>query len=311
MSANLQNPLSYYISKYEMLTAPEYWQANTSQLESYFKNKLSNSPQETVFKQLNQSNEFVVGIWRKLDFDTQIFGLNMGRIDWITADDLEIPDRKVLLQEILERTDACEIKHLTYRINAKDAPMIRIAEDAGFRVMTIFTGLSKITDIDDKKENLNTRIASKEDIDDLKKITKEAFGQNTRFHIDPSLSRDAATVLHLSWIENCVNGQAADIVFVVGEANNIKGYITCNIDRDSGSNFEGLRGSIGLFAVSKNAQGQGIGRLLLTQAESWLYAQGVLRVDVGTESVNYSALRAYVQYGFRILHSCVTLHRSW
>ena len=61
--------------------------------------------------------------------------------------------------------------------------------------------------------------------------------------------------------------------------------------------------------MNRNARGLGIGRALLQAVLAELYKRGVERVEVGTESINSAAVNAYIAAGFKVVQSCLTLHR--
>ena len=153
------------------------------------------------------------------------------------------------------------------------------------------------------------RRAEQGDLEDLRRITRESFAAETRFHFDLRLPSVDTERLHQCWIENCLEGKAADCVFVARIDGQVAGYITCQVDPAALPHLGQARGSIGLFAVDPEARGRGLGAGLLEGAQSWLVDQGVVRVEVGTESFNYGALHSYLRAGFRLVQSSFTLHR--
>ena len=292
------------LAAYELLTAGDYWQVSREQLARYLQSKLEGGDQEEV-----GGDENAVGVLRELDFDSRIFRRKMGRIDWIAAADLEAPGRERLLGRILEEAEARGVEHLTYRISALDPRMIQVAEEAGFRTTTVFVGLVKKIESDEDRADPRVRVAGSEDLEALQQITREAFARHTRFHFDPGLSAADTARMHQCWIENCLAGRAADVVLVAVAEGRVAGYITGQVDPRAQPHLGEERGSIGLFAVAADARGQGLGRALLHAAQRWLGERAIERAEVGTESINYSALQAYVRAGFRIVQSSLTLHR--
>ena len=292
------------LAAYELLTAGDYWQVSQEQLAGYLQSKLEGGDQEVV-----GGDETAVGVWRELDFDSRIFKRKMGRIDWGAAADLEAPGRERLLGRILEDAAARGVEHLTYRISALDPRMIQAAEAAGFRTTTVFVGLVKKIEGDGDRADPRVRVAGPDDLEALQQITREAFARNTRFHFDPGLPATDTARMHQCWIENCLAGWAADMVLVAVENGRVVGYITGQVDSRARLHLGEARASIGLFAVATQARGQGLGRALLHAAQRWLGEHAVERAEVGTESINFSALQAYLRAGFRIVQSSLTLHR--
>ncbi len=289
------------LADYEMQTRPDYWQVERAKAADYLRLQYAGGEQVIIGD--------AIGSCRALEFDTEIFGVSMGRIDWVAAQDLNAPERVAVLQFLLERAEQLGIEQLSFRLSALDVPLIHAAENAGFRLLTVFTGLCKAVPAKSALQSaeVELRPAQEVDLGTLLSITDEAFATGTRFHLDQRLMGKARH-LHRRWIENCVNGVVADQVFVAEEQGGVIGYITARSDKLSAETMGKSMGTIDLFAVRRDARGKGVGTALLNAVNQYFADLGIERVDVGTESANNAAINAYVRAGFKVVQSCVTMH---
>ena len=297
------------VAAYELQTAPEYWAVDAPRLSAYLGRQLEGADRQILFRSEGDGPGTAVAVWRELAFDSAVFSRRMARIDWVAAPALDHPDRSGLLGETVAAASDRGVVHLTLRASARDPGLIHAAEDAGFRTVTAFVGMARALADDPGPADPSIRVAGETDLADLRDITAEAFAGGTRFHLDPSLPDADTARLHRQWIENCLAGRAADVVLAAAPGAGVSGYITCAVDPLAEPILGQCRGSIGLFAVATRARGRGVGNGLLRAALAWLRAQGVERVEVGTESINYSALQAYARAGFGPVQSCLTMHR--
>ena len=300
-SASMSADQALLLAQYEALTRPDYWPVDVAGLAGYLQEQLNGDPCAVC--------DGVVGRWRRLDFDSQVFALPMGRIDWVAAADLAAAGRVEMLQRLVADADAQGVEQLSFRLSALDVPLLQACEAAGFRTMTVFTGLARrVADESAQPLAATLRPVQEGDLEDLRAITDEAFAEGTRFHLDHGLAAGAQR-LHRRWVENCVNGQAADQVIVAADGAGVIGYITGQVDLRAEQMLGQPRGSIGLFAVRRAALGKGIGAALLAAILAYFADCGVEWVEVGTEATNNAAINTYTRAGFKVVQSCVTLHR--
>ena len=289
------------IAEYEAQVRPGYWRSTPKEITQYLRVQLD--------RLKLGDNGKTVGSWRPLDFDSGVFGLSMGRIDWFAAINLQDVERGRLLQRLLADTDDEKIEQLSLRLSACDVQGIQLAESAGFRMVTVFTGLVYAGDsVVSTRPEVTIRSANLDDLDALRSITDESFTDGTRFHLDDGLASNAQE-LHRQWIKNCVNGQLADRVIVAEKDGHLVGYITGQADSTAAKFMGQARGAIGLFAVRPMARGRGVGASLLAAIINYFSDKCIKRIEVGTESTNSAAINVYIRAGFKIVQSNVTLHR--
>lgn len=125
-------------------------------------------------------------------------------------------------------------------------------------------------------------------------------GAHSRFRRDPAFPAALADLLYTRWIERSVSGDIADEVLVARDGGETLGMITLG--------RAGPRGDIGLVAVSPEAQGKGLGRLLVAEAGRRFAAAGCTAAQVVTQGVNAPARRLYESCGYAIERSETVFH---
>jgi dTDP-4-amino-4,6-dideoxy-D-galactose acyltransferase len=127
-------------------------------------------------------------------------------------------------------------------------------------------------------------------------------GKYSRFKLDKNFREDDFYRMYKIWIENSVNHQIADNVFVAMENNQIKGMVTLKINNDNGH--------IGLIAISPDTQGKGYGKALITACEKELFNKNISKLEAPTQSGNKQACMFYKKCGFKI-HSVTNIYHFW
>ena len=226
-----------------------------------------------------------------LDWDTQFWGLRIGRV----RGDVRLSP---------ERVDAWCAEHaircLYLLADANDFETARLAEVAGFRLVdTRMTYARSVTD--DACDGVGVRLAGDSDIPELRRIASTSY-RNTRFYFDPCFPRHLCDELYATWIERSCRGYAA-AVFVAAGAGGVEGYISCHLEPGA------THGSIGLVGVDAAARGRGVAQRLIRHACGWFKSAGASRVTVVTQARNVDAQRVYQRSGFLVEDVGVWFHR--
>lgn len=127
-------------------------------------------------------------------------------------------------------------------------------------------------------------------------------GKHSRFKIDTHFPKGAFALLYKTWIERSVNNDIADDVLVHYENNKIEGFLSYKINKSVCT--------IGLIAVSPACQGTGIGSKLIDYLEREMSEQGVLTIDVATQSENIQACTFYEKKRFQI-STITNIYHLW
>lgn len=218
-----------------------------------------------------------------LEWDSEAFGKRIGRIKI----------NRLCQEDINEITTWCDLHSidcLYFLCKADDAETVRVAEDNALRLVDIRVTLERcLSELTIDGLSPCVRLCVPADIPFLKDIARISH-RDSRFYYDPNFPRDRCDALYETWITKSCNGYA-DAVWVAEFARRPVGYLSCHL-RDETS------GQIGLFAVSPDVQGQGLGRKLLDAALQWFAEHRVANVSVVTQGRNCRAQHFYQKHGF-------------
>lgn len=141
-----------------------------------------------------------------------------------------------------------------------------------------------------KIENANVKVFDNtiHVYDDLLALAYSS-GHDSRFLKDPFFGETAFKKLYKRWIDNSLNDSNTS-VFVYEENNQLSGFVTCTQYEE--------HVTIGLIAVSNNAQGKGIGGKLIDAVENQLQKDTLLYV--ATQKTNVQACAFYERKGFTV-----------
>jgi len=277
-----------------------------SQIEDFHSNNLEYIGAEVKGKIIG------ITIFEKLLWDTEHFGINIGRINKIVAWDGEYRKALAVKDEMLKFIgNKCvknEIACVYCRVDINDFSSIHSLESNGFRLIDVLTTFcfdfrkNKIFQkLSHEKDPLLNKIIvrpwKEEDLDELANIAGASYIYD-RFHSDPMFSKDKSDELHEKWIVNCCNGLTDEVQ--VAAIDKPLGFITCKIN--------GSKGVIDLFGVSKDMQKKGIGAMLVNASLEW-FKDRVDVVEVGTQNRNIPAMKLYINAGFMPVSSKLTFHR--
>jgi len=222
---------------------------------------------------------------RILDWDSAHFGMRIGRVTPVRADEK-------LLQAALRWADEQSLDCMYLLADSSHAETVRLAGELGWRMvdMRVTLGIEMSTAA---KIDSPMRLAGAGDLAYLKQLAISSH-KDSRFYTDGKFPEAACGGLFAAWIERSVHDPGfAGAVFVPEIAEGKPaGYITCALKQGAGE--------IGLIAVDPAARRTGLGTRLLAQATSWFAAQGADRASVVTQGCNIAALRMYQRYGFAI-----------
>jgi GNAT superfamily N-acetyltransferase len=233
-----------------------------------------------------------------LAWDSAFWGGTIGRVQG-----------DALSERLLEQIDTWAGEHdvcCLYFLASSNGPhTTRLVEDAGFHLVDIRITLDHsapllATSLSEPDGGV-VRLVRSADVTQLEVIAGDSY-HDTRFYVDPGFPPERCGALYSTWIKRSCEGYA-DAVLVADVGGEPVGYISCNVDRETGT------GQIGLLGVSPRAQGGGIGGLLVTHALQWFAAHGAGRVLVVTQGRNYAAQRLYQRNQFRTCEVQLWYHK--
>ncbi len=229
-----------------------------------------------------------------LPWDCSFFGLKIGRIPGVCRD---VAQLQAASQWAREQELDC-----VYALLDSSAPLLaRGAAALGFELFDVrVTMKAKLASAQVAASGL--REATARDVPALRAIASDSH-QASRFYADPGFPLERCDALYAEWIERSVRHEVADAVFVADAGSEVLGYVTCSVDE------QGL-GNVGLFAVARQARGQGLSGRLLDAAFGWFRARGVQEVSVVTQGNNAIATTVYHRRGF-VIEKTEQWHHAW
>lgn len=264
---------------------------------------------------------WVAGI-NKLNWDTEFFGLNMGRLMPLinpagaeeSGSELQEAGQR-LLTRVLSRVTQMGIEHLSVLVHPQDTVTQACLQKSGFMLRdTTVRYRLKLSEHRASGTDARIRKASAEDLEALQEIAAETFGSRryniNRFNSDPSFSASKVAQLYKSWIGNSLSGHLADAVFVCEDKGKVLGFITLKLPSAIDLRYGINLAHIPLNAVRPDAQGQGIYSQLVDYALEWCRHQGVDYVEIWTQLANQGVHHCWSRRGARIAWSCHSFHWS-
>jgi dTDP-4-amino-4,6-dideoxy-D-galactose acyltransferase len=231
-----------------------------------------------------------------LDWDSNFYGFKIARL---TADRLT----KNVVKEVLNWCSRQDVKCLYLLTDNSDAETIGLAEDHQFRFVDIRVTLNlQIPDrwVGKGIDNNLIGLSTPDDIPALRSIAKVSH-HDSRFYFDRNFPRHLSDSLYETWIDKSCKGYA-DAVLVSRHGGVPVGYITCH-------KISSTEGSIGLFAISQEHQGKGLGGNLIENSLCLFASQGIKQVSVVTQGRNIVAQKTYQRFGFRTANLQLWYHR--
>ena len=167
---------------------------------------------------------------------------------------------------------------------------IEFLENNRFHFQDLKLSYKMKLEISENIKNSEYKIANEEEIEDIKRISRELF-YYSRFNI---LGERASKKIYEIWAEKAVKGEFDDICLKVEDENNkTAGFITLK-------KISEKEAKIGIIAVELNKQNAGYGRALMDGAKKYLIEQGIEKFYVVTQGKNINAQNFYINSGFKM-----------
>lgn len=274
----------------------------------------SNEWKYSVAAKRLEDNEIIgVVIFERLKWDTEHFGINIGRINEIIAWGrdyrMELAVKDEMLRFMGNKCEKDEIVCVYCRVDINDFSSIHSLESNGFRLIDVLTtccfdfrknkALQELRHIKRPFTNeITVRPCKEGDLNELANIAGTSYIYD-RFHSDPKFPKDKSDELHRKWIVNCCKGLTDEVLVAVSDDKPF-GFITCKV--------KGAKGVIDMVGVSKDMQKKGIGAMLVNAALEW-FEDRVDVVEVGTQNRNIPGMKLYINAGFMPVAPKLTFHR--
>lgn len=227
---------------------------------------------------------------RTLQWDSDFFGLRIGRADILsTEDSLFLAARREELKQQFELLYVFDPNNIGFNAN-------------GARLVDEKILYSKPCEPRKQYDDIVffKQVKPTEDLYRLALVS----GGYSRFKLDERLPQGSYERLYTRWIENaCPKDGTNKQILTFLDTNNIaKGMITID--------HQGELGHIGLVAVDTDCQHQGIGGIIMSTLDGYLFNLGVKTLEVPTQKANTDACRWYEKNGFSV-QSRTQIYHWW
>ena len=255
-------------------------------------------------------------ILRKLNWDSEHFGSNMGKIEYIiTREDISYEEDVELKAKLISRALRVarenHIQHISCKIDSLDYASLFALQEQGFYIMELLLKFVLVLQNEFTYPNwrliYRVRKAKSSDLPSLVEIARECF-RGSRFHRDPYLSREKASQLFEEWIKNSLSGEMAYEVLVALDAGGRPvGFLTYNFEEDI-FRYCGVKAwGRGLQACLPRARGAYVS--LLSKAIEEAEKENI-KVGFFDVVFDRSLVRIYEKVGMNLIRLTYTLHRG-
>jgi hypothetical protein len=255
----------------------------------------------------------VVVTGRPLSWDSEFFGIPMGRVDYVLrsagAGNSVIESA---LRAALGRFRSAGVRHLALKADVSDHELAFAAEEAGFRLMdAIVTYIAHPRRPPPRPVRPvgNVRPFEPADTESLLEITRAAYrGYRGRFQLDPHLPQEKSDAFYLEWARQCCAGVMADRVYVAEDARGrLMGWASVKRAEPVSSVGGGVISVGSLGACRADAPGAYASLICAAAAEN--HAAGAL-TEAMTQNSNYAMVRVLEAVGAQYARAEYTFH-AW
>lgn len=167
-------------------------------------------------------DDCAIAIGRPLAWDSEFFGMPMGRIDFLLrSPNVSRAALQPAIEAALARFRGAGIHHVSVKVDVADADAITAAEAAGFRLMdalVTYIAHPRRAAMRVVKEVGHVRAFEPADAEQVLEITREAYdGFRGRFQLDQHLPAERSADFYLEWARRCVAGDMADRIYVADD----------------------------------------------------------------------------------------------
>lgn len=217
---------------------------------------------------------------KRLDWDSDFFGLRIGRAEVISEEDAtRLVSQVNALKEIFDLIYVFARHGLAFSANNAE-----LVDEKTVYLLKEFPGFEKNSDVIvwDKDRGVTN---------DLLHLAMVS-GAFSRFRSDNRFPVGSYERLYSCWIEQSVKQGMASEVFCYMEDDVPRGMVTLNRKADTGT--------IGLVAIHENYQHRGIGYSMMRHVIRYAQEYDCSKLSVTTQLENVSACKLYEKVGFQV-----------
>jgi len=224
--------------------------------------------------------------YHRLEWDSGVFGFNVASLTMSKYDDS-------YLLSILK-----ELKENNYRLvywrtqMTEEEKIISHGATLVDEKVTYHKGMKSELILNPESLYSITTYSHKEPEQALLDLAQES-GAYSRFRLDPLFPSSLFEKLYNIWMKRSVDREIAHEVLVAKDIDGVLcGVVTLGEVRG--------KGDVGLLAVASRARGQGLGRLLMENAENFFIKHGYTEAQVVTQRKNIKACNLYESCGYKV-----------
>lgn len=221
---------------------------------------------------------------KKLDWDSNFFGINVGRID-------------------LLKGDVINIENLLAKYQKENYKLLYVFSEEPLNIDIQPIDIKVVYSI-----SVVENMKSLEVLSEVKKATPQIYslayrsGNHSRFKLDKNIPIEKFEEFYTLWVDNSLSGEFADKVFKYEIDSKEAGFVTVTIS-DSVA-------TIGLIAVDENFGRMGIGSKLINSTKRFAAYNACDEIRVATQLNNKEACAFYEKNGFSI-YSKTYIYHLW
>ena len=240
----------------------------------------------------------VAELYKKLEWDSDFFGYNVGYISCLRlTPNIEKHIKRFIRQE--------RISLLEYLCNCHDRESVVVSEKNGYSFVDMRLTFERSLQDEARVEQLegfSIGKGKKKDIEKLKEIATGIY-KYSRYYFDSNFDNDKVIQFYLDWIEKAIHGQFDDFAYVLYKDEEPVGF--CSIKKPRKN-----LARIGLVGLSSDYVGRGLGKYLLKGVMQKLKSEeGIGHIEVATQGRNYPAIRLYQKCGFLMKSTGLWYHK--
>lgn len=227
----------------------------------------------------------------RLPWDSDHFGINVGRIE-----SLELSDDE--LSQCLLQARKAQLDLVYWTTMAGRVPAAQLMEQFRGQLVDIKTTYAiNVADILELSSQAALPFRIEEHpcgpaSSELRSVAVQS-GVYSRYRVDSRLPSHVLRTLYETWIERSTWQEIADVVFTaINSDNKHVGLLTLRI--------AGEESQIGLLGVDGSFRRLGIARMLINACHHWVAERAVRSVSVVTQGNNHAACSFYERCGYRV-----------
>ncbi|MHA1568519.1 MAG: hypothetical protein ACTSXZ_03540 [Alphaproteobacteria bacterium] len=248
---------------------------------------------------------------RKLSFDTEHFGVPMGRVGpFHLAKEMTSREGKELVDACLVHLIGLGCRFVDCRVPTADLMAARSLERSGFYLgdtQVDYAFRVQAAMLPSMRHRVQLRNVEPADEKALLDLTRETFtGYIDRFHKDPFFDNEKATEMYVKWLENSLGG-LADHITVAQAGKRIGGFLTFQIKHEQNKIVKTRFAEGVLAGVAPWTRGKGVYTSILADAMYW-FANNCDIGTVVTQVDNTAVQAAWSRLGYRLVQGRYTFH---